>query len=234
MKDLMISQFFHKLMLRFEQKEFHFMCAEKDGEAFFEDIVIEEHNNNVLIIFGENASGKSLFSTVVDQSAREEDIEIRNSCMRNRTSGGISRAFVFGDESCQSTGETSFSVAKKALDSTLNTDKSAIAILDEPDVGLSDYYAPAMGKYIAECCLKMNENQGVVLVSHSKLLIKSFLNTLGYSVNTIGINVKNDLHLWMDDKSEASVEELLNLSSYAKNKEMAIHREIAKAQKRKI
>jgi energy-coupling factor transporter ATP-binding protein EcfA2 len=233
MKDSILNPFFHKLMSRFEQKKFNFMGAEKNGKEFFKDIVVEQHDNNILIIFGENASGKSLFSNVVEQSAREEKIEIRNACMRNRTSGGISRAFVFGDESCQSTGETSFNVARKALESTLKANKAAIAILDEPDVGLSDYYAPAMGKYIAESYLKMNENQGIVLVSHSRLLIKSFLTTLNSPVNTIGINIKSDLDTWIKDKSEASVEELLNLSSYAKDKEMAIYREIEKAKKGK-
>lgn len=60
--------------------------------------------------------------------------------MRNRTSNGIERSFVFGDEGSQSTGATSLSVAIKCLSITLKEDKDSLAILDEPDVGLSDYY----------------------------------------------------------------------------------------------
>jgi AAA15 family ATPase/GTPase len=228
MSNTNVATFLEKTLENLKEKKLRLFDAEKEDPEFFSDITTNINNSNVLIIYGENASGKSLFSNVIEQFASVDGFEIRHSCMRNRTVAGIGRALIYGEEAVQSTGATSVLVSKNAIESTVNSEEKAIAILDEPDIGLSDYYSPALGKYIAEKCTEFDQTKGLVLVSHSKKLISSFLNKFDKPVNTLGINTKLELSEWLSVTKEASIEELLNLNVYARNKERAIMRAMKK------
>lgn len=220
---------FDEVVGRLKDKKYAFFTARmKDGSDPFETITVNERENSrVIILYGENASGKSLFATVIEQYLREKKIACRAAAMRNRTGGGIEVAFVFGDERRQSTGATSVSVADKALTTTAKEEKAAVAILDEPDLGLSSYYSRAFGKYVAESIAAMDDNKGLILISHSPTLIGSFLDNNEVPVTTIGINTDNSLEDWIKKEDCASIEELLNLSNYGHEKEVAITRAIS-------
>lgn len=228
-----MKTFLNEMLNKIEDRHYAVLNLEKDNQLIFDKLSIHKADSNVVIIYGENASGKSLFSSIIEQCARSEKIGCRNACMRNRTSSGIEKAFIFGDEGSQSTGATSLSVAIKCLSNTLKEDKNSLAILDEPDVGLSDYYTPALGKYIAEQMVTSPEHVGLVLVSHSKLLMKSFLETYNKPVSTIGINTELSLNDWISKNEIATLDELLSLDNKAHEKYISILRGIEDHRKQK-
>lgn len=228
-----MKEFLNKMLNNIEERSFAVLNFEQDNTPLFSHIAVNNADSNILIIYGENASGKSLFSTIIEQSARMEKIGTRSACMRNRTSGGIERAFIFGDEGSQSTGATSLNVTIKCLSNALKEEKNSLAVLDEPDVGLSDYYTPALGRYISEQMSQAPEHIGLVLVSHSRLLMKAFLETCKKPVSTIGINTELSLHDWISKSGEASIDELLSLDTMANEKNIAIMRGMDKLKQRK-
>lgn len=228
-----MKTFLNEMLNKIEDRHYAVLNLEKDNQLIFDKLSIHKADSNVVIIYGENASGKSLFSSIIEQCARSEKIGCRNACMRNRTSSGIEKAFIFGDEGSQSTGATSLSVAVKCLSNTLKEDKDSLAILDEPDVGLSDYYTPALGKYIAEQMVIAPEHVGLVLVSHSKLLMKSFLDTYNKPVSTIGINTELSLNDWISKNEIATLDELLSLDNKAHEKYISILRGLDDHRKQK-
>lgn len=228
-----MKTFLNEMLNKIEDRHYAVLNLEKDNQLIFDKLSIHKTDSSVVIIYGENASGKSLFSSIIEQCARSEKIGCRNACMRNRTSSGIEKAFIFGDEGSQSTGATSLSVAVKCLSNTLKEDKDSLAILDEPDVGLSDYYTPALGKYIAEQMVTAPEHVGLVLVSHSKLLMKSFLETYNKPVSTIGINTELSLNDWISKNEIATLDELLSLDNKAHEKYISILRGLEDHRKQK-
>lgn len=221
-----MNKFLSGILNRIAEREFRITNLTCNDAPLFESLTLSDKDAPVAIIYGENASGKSLFATIIEMAARDEKIACRASCMRNRTSGGIERAMVFGNESEQSTGATSVKVANSAMLHSFKEEGAAIAILDEPDVGLSDHYSPAMGQHIAEQINAADENKGLVLVSHSKLLIRQFIEVYNKPISTLGINTDLDLDEWLGSDTSATVEELLDMVENASDKNIAIIRGI--------
>ena len=166
------------------------------------------------------------FANVIEFALRDNKVEVRSSSMSNRTRGGIERAMIFGDESTASTGATSIKTAKKSLSATALAEKAAVSILDEPDIGLSPYYSRALGKHIAEEFNAMTDKKGLILISHSKELINNFLAYVEKDVVTIGVNTNKSLSDWFNNTDIASIDELLDLDSYGREKEIAILRQL--------
>ena len=219
-----MNTFFSAIMQRFVTRDFAVLNVEYEQGAVFTDITINDNQGNAVIIYGENAAGKSLFATLMEIIAKQDKISCRSASMRNRTSSGIQQAMIFGDESSQSTGATSVHVAKLCLTSTLKEEGRAIAFLDEPDVGLSDFYTPAVGEFIADMMNDAPDNKGVVLVSHAKTLIQRFLDTYQGNVSTMGVNTTLSLSDWLKRSDTATVEQLFALRDDESDKNTAIFR----------
>ncbi len=208
-----------------KSRSYRFFDAKVDDSCAFGDIHVDDQSSNICIIYGDNASGKSLFSSILSMSLKTDlGASVRNSGMCNRTSGGIQAAMIFGDESEQSTGATSVSVVQKCLSSTQKETKVAIAVLDEPDFGLSPRYAKALGRYIAQQMKGMPE-RGLILVSHSEPLISAFLEEYANPVSYLGIGTSQAYREWVNSRDEASIDELLNMVKSS----MQIRRAIALA-----
>lgn len=186
---------------------------------------------NALIVFGDNASGKSLICSLIEAVVSEKS-PTRRVCIKNRVTASPSRAFIFGDESTQSTGETSVRVIQKALAGAKQDDEPSLIILDEPDFGLSAKYSRALGRYlaqhIAELCAR---GSYLVIVSHSTPLLEAFNNELEGKVSFFGINTHQSLDVWLADDTEKSLDELLGLTRLARLKESAISREMEKVRR---
>jgi ABC-type molybdenum transport system ATPase subunit/photorepair protein PhrA len=223
-----MKTFFSDVMQRLQKRDFFILNIEYDKGAVFTDITITDNQGNAVIIYGENAAGKSLFATLMELLAKEDKISCRSASMRNRTASSMEKAMIFGDEGSQSTGATSVHVAKLCLNSTLKESGSAIAFLDEPDVGLSDYYTPAVGEFIADTMNDAPDNKGVVLVSHAKTLIQRFLDTYQGNVSTIGVNTTMCLVDWLKRNDTATVDELFALKEEESDKNIAIIRALNK------
>lgn len=211
-----------------DDKTYRIFDAEyEDGTEIFENFKVNiQSKSNVLIIYGDNCSGKSLFANILEAIAKDQKTVFRSASMKNRTKSGIEKALILGDESRQSTGETSVSFAEKSLVNTLRETGLALSVLDEPDLGLSDYYSAPFGKFIADYSNQFTEKQGLLLISHSKKLMKSFLKHNEQSISTLGINTELSLDEWLENNDEGTVEELKNLREMAKDKEIRISKAV--------
>lgn len=224
---MLIIERFSKVLARIEARDYRLFDAKMpDGTLAFPNMHVENNESKVIIIYGDNASGKSLIATLFEYNLRklEPKIPTRNACMANRTESGFQKAFIYGDESSQSTGQTSIMVAMKAFNATLE-DTSGVVILDEPDVGLSDRFQAPLGQLIAQKALGFGDH-GLILISHSKLLIDSFMAHYSLRgrkhISFVGVATEYDYPNWRIRQRTATIEELLALDDYASKKRVAI------------
>lgn len=181
---------------------------------------------NTLVIFGDNASGKSLVCGLIESKVRRH-YAVRNMCVRNRVVASAGRAFIFGNEAEQSTGETSIRGIQKALAGARSEDESSLIILDEPDLGLSAKYARALGRYLAQQSIELNaRGVYVVIVSHSAPLLSTFSDELQGNTSFFGLNTTSSLNEWLESDEEKTIEELLGLTRIAIRKQDAIDNEM--------
>lgn len=189
-----------------------------DGSNAFGDFTLEgAENSRAVIVYGDNASGKSLVGRILVYEAGENDIEARSVSMAHRvTSSGLARVAVYGGESEQSTGVTSYKAAQRGINATAcEPDLKSLLVLDEPDVGLSNRYAKALGKHIADSFNSMGDEKYLVLVTHNESLLRGFLEAYKRPMATLGVGTKQTLTDWLDNPDECSIEELVDLEKLA-------------------
>jgi ABC-type molybdenum transport system ATPase subunit/photorepair protein PhrA len=211
----MIPKRFSEIMAKLP--DLAFMNAElPDGKLVFGQMRFTDNQSPLVIIYGDNASGKSLIASAFEVSLRKPKeatpIEVRNACMRNRTASGMERAFIYGDESDQSTGQTSIAVVRKAINST-DGKRPGVVILDEPDVGLADRFQPALARYIVDT-LKSFEgsDRGMIVISHNKILIGDIIGGYDKPISFIGVGTEQNYWDWVDAQRPATIGELFALS----------------------
>ncbi len=148
-----------------------------------------EGRENLLVVVGENATGKSLVRRALTNFCRKDGLEVMDISPEGKAKGGIAGAFIYGTEEYQSTGSNSARTIKKALATAGGREHPHALILDEPDAGLSDDYAAGAGLEIAEFCGSCpNFTKLVVVISHRKSLVAELAKispavlSLGYSV----------------------------------------------------
>ena len=215
----------------FEQLNFVFntkLLSSQDGiEPVIESNITLHPESKVLLISGMNASGKSVIGKIFEENCKKNEIPIRSCSMRNRTSGLFGQRIIFGDESDSSTGYNSFSSAISGLKSTFGSETPSLMILDEPDIGLSEEYAGALGEYFAQL---LNESvpktQGIVIISHSKHMFKRFLEAYKNPVSKSYIGRKEvSFDEWLyKENARLSVADLLGI----KEKQNSMYSKIEK------
>lgn len=233
-----ITNIFHKI----SGKEYQILNAEykipktdMESTPIFEAMNFIDNNANVFIIYGENASGKSLITKILRNRLYDENITTRTVSMAERTTPGVKRAFLFGDDDTQSTGETSFTFLSKAFGGMINDEQGdkTVAIFDEPDLGLSSRYARALGKYFSEKEKELDNNKAIVIISHNEHFIKAFLKHTESNVSTLGINTKQSIDEWINDDVEYSIEQLEKLTKLGRSKHSGIERKLNEIKKEK-
>lgn len=132
-------------------------------------------NRRVLLVTGENGGGKSLFTKAIATSARrqnkpsDKDFEVMSIGMELRTTSGIQRAFLFGDEGTDSTGKISIGTVLAGLRTIEARNNPHWLILDEPDVGVGEGYRRALGELLAQVSGDLpDQTFGLVIVTHSR------------------------------------------------------------------
>jgi hypothetical protein len=138
-------------------------CRVTSIQSFFEDVLelrffskgvvkasYEPGKGKLVLVTGENATGKSFLRRVVGAALSEHEIESIALSMQFRTSGGIERCFVYGDEREFATGNNSASSIIGAISTSRGRDHKHSIVWDEPDVGLSDNYAAGAADEIME------------------------------------------------------------------------------------
>lgn len=153
---------------------------------------LSNEDAQVAVFTGENATGKSLFADgIIRALAKKAGLEGIIVNMKYRTGGGIRAAFMFGDETNESTGYISARTMTTGFSTCEKRTIPHLLILDEPEIGLSPKYQAAMGKRLNTFCKNLPElTKGVVICTHSKILVRQlnipfhflrFGDQLGYS-----------------------------------------------------
>lgn len=134
------------------------------------------------VVVGENASGKSLLYRMVAQGLQaEHKVLAITISIRERTGSGQSdmsgmrRMFMFGDETPSSTGAISAKVVESGF-KNLDRPEACALLLDEPELGLSDGYARALGEFIGlRAKVQPPASRGVLVVTHSRALVEGLV-----------------------------------------------------------
>ncbi len=179
---------------------------------------LHEADPSLLVIAGPNASGKSLFFQFMAAWSKDDALPVTIS-IRERTGSGLyesasmRRAFMFGNEGEQSTGACSVKVTLTGFKNVI--DRKAVLMLDEPDMGLSEDYAHAFGRLIAQEHEKARaaggENyRGLVMVTHSRSLVTGLLEE-GAKPSFLAAGMESSLAQWLEQRPHRSLEELLAL-----------------------
>lgn len=131
----------------------------------------------IIVITGENAMGKSfvrrLYQVVFNKYSTIECIHISQ---QGRSSSGIMKAFIYGAEDYESTGQITCRTILGGINTCNSRENEHTIIWDEPDIGLSDSYAAGVGVKIREFVENLPKlTFGVIVITHSKYLVKQLL-----------------------------------------------------------
>lgn len=133
-------------------------------------------NSPLVVVTGDNASGKSFIRRLVQLACRDKDIECIHLSQQGRCASGIPRLFIYGAEEEESTGYNTVNMLLTSFTTSKSRDSKHILVYDEPDIGLSDEYAAGAGirlrKFIEK---KPKYLKGIVIMSHNKHLLKELL-----------------------------------------------------------
>ena len=185
----------------------------------------------VLFVVGENASGKSLMFRVIAAFAkRDNDLIGITISIRERTGSGLNemsgmrRTMMFGDEHEQSTGAASANVVDSGFRNASMYGGKTILMFDEPELGLSDGYAGALGAFIAQKTVEIGEGtHGVVVVTHSRSLVQGFVDEFGQEPTFIDMSREpTSLRYWLVRPEHRTVEDLLALREIARDRKKAV------------
>lgn len=191
----------------------------------------------LLVITGDNASGKSLFVNLMrvwlkETSRAKEKPESLPVTMTMRTSGGLAGSFMFREEAVNSTGSISVRAVEQAFNNMAN--RTGFLILDEPEVGLAQGYAHALGQYIAQRGRDLPSTcPGTVVVTHNRDLVRGILAGLpgGGRPSFVHLGRNHTLEDWLDAQDTKTVDELLALPEINFERFRALHQHINSAEK---
>lgn len=207
--------------------------ALENSRFFGEDAVFQgtyfEGDERLLIIVGENASGKSLLFRVISAWAHKKKVTGITISIRERTDSTVPfrRAFMFGEENEKSTGANSFQVIEAGFKNAESGGHGqTLLMLDEPELGLSDGYARALGEYLGQRATTLTDScQGLVVVTHSHSLVRGVLVGLQATPAFVHVGAQSKpIDRWLVDPEHRTVEDLKNLSDVAFERWRAIQK----------
>lgn len=112
----------------------------------------EPGKSKLILITGENATGKSFLRRVLASACRQNKIEAMGISMEKRAGDDgnrIANAFIWGDERDNATGCLSINAILGGIRTSSKRENKHAIIWDEPDIGLSENYAAGAGDEIA-------------------------------------------------------------------------------------
>lgn len=206
-----------------------------DNSRFFgEDAVFQgtffPGDERLLIIVGENASGKSLFFRALSAWAKKDHkVTGITISIRERTDSTVPfrRMFMFGEESEKSTGANSVHVIEAGFKNAESGGHGqTLLMLDEPEMGLSDGYARALGEYLGQRATTLTDScQGVVVVTHSHSLVRGALTGLKVTPSFVHVGTTpKALDQWLEEPEHRTVDDLLKLNDVALERWRAIQK----------
>lgn len=161
-------------------------------------------NSRLLLVLGDNATGKSLIRRLMKEVATRpttdnlafQVAEFMHISMQART--GEWASMVFGSETTSSTGTNSATSVGLLLSSVPNRGHTVLVWLDEPDIGCSAGVAAGIGVRIRRF-VETSEStlaRATVVTSHAPALIRQLL-PLQPSVLFVGDTAYGSLDAWL-------------------------------------
>lgn len=155
-----------------------FEAAVSDAELFGADgacpMLHEPGDPRLILITGTNGGGKSFLTKALSSYLHLEapgKIEWMPVSMSMRTSPGMHRAFMFGDEGRESTGRISLTSVLGGLRTCRGRNNPHVLILDEPDVGLSESYQHGLGDLLTDFAAGLPDlTRALIVVTHSRTI----------------------------------------------------------------
>lgn len=188
-----------------------------DDSPFTADIA--DGDPRLVVITGGNADGKSLLFRVMAAKIHQAGATPVQLSIRERAGSGghdmagIRRIMMFGEESEQSTGATSVTSIRRAFEGNLDREAGSVLLLDEPELGLSEGYAVALGTYLGQQTKTIPAAcSGVVVVTHSRPLVGTLVDAYGTRPTHVALGAPAGLDTWLTEPEVRTVEELLALA----------------------
>lgn len=179
-------------------------------------------NERVLLITGGNASGKSFACRYLDSIANADKVEFMRVGMGRRTSGGVERGLMFGEEGRNSTGLISGNVIQTGIRTCQGRGNPNVLCLDEPDIGMSEEMQDAAGRLLAKFGADLPKHTlGLVVVTHSRQIAGRLL-----ALDPVCIRMGDDprpTREWVErGPREMSLEDFEAVSEISGNRRKAI------------
>ncbi len=151
--------------------------------------------SKLVVITGENASGKSLIRRIISVALRKMNVECIHLSQEGRATEGIQRAFIYGAEEWESTGYISSKTVQKSIITSQKRENRHGIFWDEPDIGLSDNYAAGVGVKIRDFLTNSPDKLFVsFLVTHRKSLVEQLIPLKPWNLRLSGYP---DLETWI-------------------------------------
>lgn len=184
----------------------------------------------VVVLAGDNASGKSLLLNLVGSRAYHgHGVEPIVVSMSARTQGGVFRALTYGSESDRATGQVSVATTLRALGSMsgrLENGGRTLVVLDEPDFGLAEQYGHAFGVRIGQALGQLPQDGwwSLLLASHSRELVRGLVDGLGTRPTFVHAGEPRKLDEWLVPPQRQPPDELDALLSRAREQQKILER----------
>ena len=154
---------------------------------------------NLVVVLGDNASGKSFFRRLIGCICRDVGIEHIHLSMegRNQSFGGL-RGLVYGDEEIESTGVNSAHTVGRGIKTCQGRETKHVIFWDEPDLGLSDNSAAGVGVAIREFAIAQPAHTvATIVVTHSRALVQQLAPSAPHYLYLGEDNVPETLEAWL-------------------------------------
>ncbi len=186
---------------------------------------------DLMLITGDNASGKSFVCKVMQEAAQPDrtvpveerrGLEFMRVGMNLRAGGSPMQRMMFGDEGRNSTGTISVRTIETGFRTSAERTHPHILCLDEPDIGLSEDYQHACGRMIAEFAATPAPHLvGLIVVTHSRPIAR-VIRELGPTALRLGSDAGSTGD-WLDRPRPVTIESLRQLTDVARKRSQAIN-----------
>jgi hypothetical protein len=192
----------------------------------------KDKNTKVLVVTGQNASGKSYLRRIISAALKtnDKDMEVMNISQEKRTgadgSSTIANSFIFGDERTQATGVNSLRTVTVGITTCRGREKMHAITWDEPDLGLSDEYAMDLGHKIADFAKEPTKTFLITVISHRRELLQPIAECDHHYIH-VGPEKPGNLLAWInrkvvrldiDDLQKKSREQFLAIARFDREK----------------
>ena len=162
-----------------------------EGLGFFGLDNKDFSKEKLIVITGSNASGKSLLRRIVSNNGRKNNLLVADLSHERRTTQDITRAFLYGDENSDSTGNITASSLIGLFRTSAKWNENHLLIIDEPEIGLGEEAQMGMGIYIREKIESASDKlHNIVIFTHSRYILEE-LNKIDHHYHHVGNEYKS-------------------------------------------